>query len=81
MNDVVGATAAIPFIVGHHSLFKHCGRLFLLNREQWLVLCAATKCLSLVDTETVAGVGRPDLVVGHCLLWPTLQGCDQRCVK
>jgi hypothetical protein len=68
-------------ILGWCRLAKLAVKRLKSGQESWLVFCASTKCLSLVDTETVAGEERPVLVVRHCVLWPTLEGCDQRCVK
>ena len=81
MIEVAAAIAAIPFILGTYRFGRLGGRVSKSRQRPWLVLCARMKCISLIRTETMPGAGKPALAVRHCVLWPTLQGCDQRCVK
>jgi len=71
----------ILFIVGGYCIVK-LGGWFLRSAPRSLVLwCARMKCLAVVDTEvTTSESGRSEKVI-HCLLWPELHGCDQRCIK
>jgi len=46
-----------------------------------VVVVCPDEVLSVVDTETtISETGQSEKVI-HCLLWPKLQGCDQRCIK
>ncbi len=71
----------ILFIVGGYCIVK-LGGWFWRSRSRALVLwCARMKCLSVVDTEgTTSETGQSEKVI-HCLLWPELKDCDQRCIK
>ena len=64
-----------------HRILRWCAKRLKSHQESWLVFCARMRCLSLVDTEPVTEGAARGLVVRHCLLWPTLKDCDQRCFK
>jgi hypothetical protein len=71
----------ILFIVGSYCIVKLGGRFWRSGPRSLVLWCARMKCLSVVDTEaTTSETGQSENVT-HCLLWPELHGCDQRCIK
>jgi hypothetical protein len=67
----------ILFIVGSYCIVKLGGRFWRSAPHSLLLWCARMKCFAVVDTEET-GQGKK---VTHCLLWPELRSCDQRCIK
>lgn len=81
MLDYLHPYALILFIVCGYGSVK-LGGWFRRSRSQSSVLwCARMKCLSVVDTAVTKSETGQSETVTHCLLWPELQGCDQRCMK
>lgn len=73
--------ALILFIVGGYGVVKLIGWLRRSSPHSSVLWCARMKCFSVVDTEvTKSETGQSKKVV-HCLLWPELHDCDQRCIK
>jgi hypothetical protein len=82
MFEPVLPYAPTLFIVCGYGVAKLGGWLRRSGPHSALVLwCARMKCLSVVDTEgTTSETGQSEKVT-HCLLWPELKDCDQRCIK
>jgi len=71
----------ILFIVGSYCIVKLGGRFWRSGPRSLVLWCARMKSMSVVDTEvTTSETGQSEKVT-HCLLWPELHGCDQRCIK
>ena len=82
MLDYALPYAPILFIVCGYGIVKLGGRFWRSGpRSSLLLWCARMKCLSVVDTESTNSETGQSKNVTHCLLWPELQGCDQRCIK
>lgn len=81
VHDYLHPYVLILFIVCGYGAAK-LGVWF--RRSGWhssLLWCARMRCFSVVDTEVSnSETGRSE-TVSHCLLWPALKDCDQRCVK
>jgi len=73
--------ALILFIVCGDGVVKLGGWRRRAAPRSSVLWCARMKCLSVVDTETTRSETGQSEKVTHCLLWPELQGCDQRCIK
>jgi hypothetical protein len=71
----------ILFVIGSYGVVKVCGWFRRSAPHSSLLWCARMKCLAVVDTEVTLSETDQSEKVTHCLLWPELQGCDQRCIK
>ena len=81
MPDYVPPDALILFILCGYGVVKLGACCLRSCPRTSLLWCARMKCVSVVDTEVSnSETGRIETVT-HCLLWPELKGCDQRCVK
>lgn len=81
MDDITVAGAVILFILGWYGLIRASGH---FRPSQWqtsVAWCARMKCMSLIETEPPRGEEKYSLNVSHCLLWPELHDCDQRCIR
>jgi hypothetical protein len=80
VDDITVAGAVILFVLGWYGLIRLSGH---FRPSQWqasMVWCARMKCISLIDTEPARPEKKNSLTVSHCLLWPDLRDCDQRCI-
>ena len=73
--------ALILFIACGYGVVKLGGWFRRSGPRVSLLWCARMKCLSVVDTEVITAETGQSEKVTHCLLWPELRGCDQRCIK
>ena len=71
----------ILFVIGGYGVVRLGGWFRRSDPHAALLWCARMKCLSVVDTEVITSETGQSEKVTHCLLWPELHGCDQRCIK
>jgi len=81
MFDPVLLYAPILFIACGYGAVKLGVWFRRSGRQSSLLWCARMKCFSVVDTEISNSKTGQSKTVIHCLLWPELKDCDQRCVK
>jgi hypothetical protein len=81
MNNFDMSVAASLVMLGGYGLILFVGRLLKSRGQLWFVWCSRVKCFSLVDTGSVPPGEEKSPAVQHCLLWPELHSCDQRCIK
>lgn len=73
--------ALIVFILCGYGVAKLSPRFRRSGARSLVLWCARMKCMTLVDTEMSDSEAGQSEKVTHCLLWPELKDCDQRCVK
>ena len=81
MDDSAAAGLAILLVFIWYGVIRLAGR---LRPPQWqasVAWCARMKRMSLIETEPPRGEEKYSLNVSHCLLWPELHDCDQRCIR
>ena len=81
MDDITVAGAVILFVIGWYGFIRLSGHLRPSRWQASVVWCARMKCMSLIETEPPRGEEKNSLAVSHCLLWPQLHDCDQRCIR
>ena len=72
--------ALILFIVCGYGGVKLGTWLRRLRPSSSVLWCARMKSFSVVDTEVRNSAAGQSETVTHCLLWPELKDCDQRCI-
>ena len=80
MDDSVAAGAVILLVFIWYGVIRLAGH---LRPPQWhaiVVWCARMKCMSLIETAPPPGKEKTPPTICHCLLWPELHDCDQRCI-
>ncbi len=80
MDDSTAAGLAILLVFIWYGVIRLAGR---LRPPQWqasVVWCARIKCMSLIETAPPRGKEKNPPAICHCLLWPELHDCDQRCI-
>jgi len=80
VNEVAAAGLAILLVFIWCGLIRFAGRFRPARWQSIMVWCARMKCISLIEAEPVANKERKSAAVCHCLLWPELHDCDQRCI-
>jgi len=68
MDDSAAAGLAILLVFIWYGVIRLAGR---LRPPQWQAS----------ETEPPRGEEKYSLNVSHCLLWPELHDCDQRCIR
>ncbi|HJX10630.1 MAG TPA: hypothetical protein VJ733_09020 [Candidatus Binatia bacterium] len=81
MDDITVGGAAVLFVIGWYGLIRLSGHFCPSQWRASVVWCARMKCMSLIETEPPQGEEKNSLTVSHCLLWPDLHDCDQRCIR
>ncbi len=73
--------ALILLVLSVYGIVKLSGWFLRSGPHSSLLWCARMRCLSVVDTEVSSSATGQSENVSHCLLWPELKDCDQRCIK
>ena len=81
MLDDLHPYALILFIICGYGAAKLGVWFHRAGQHSSLLWCARMRCFSIVDTEVISAETSQSANVTHCLLWPDLKECDQRCVK
>ena len=81
MLDYLHPYVLVLFIICGYGAAKLGVWAWRSRQRSLLLWCARMKCFSIVDTEATSAETGQSSNVTHCLLWPELKECDQRCVK
>ena len=81
MDDIAAAGAVIVLVVIWCGVIRLGGGLCPPQWHASVVWCARMKCMSLIETEPAEAKNKNSLAVWHCLLWPEIHDCDQRCIR
>lgn len=81
MFDITVAGAVILFAIGWYGLIRLSEHFRPSPRQASVVWCTRMKCMSMIETERPKSKAKSPFAVSHCLLWPDLHDCDQRCIR